>query len=142
MKKKLVCMLQVKDGIHFVKDWLKRTEILVDEIVVVDNGSTDGTLEILEKSPKVVHIEHTEGFYEGMDKIIFYERAEVRNSDWILSIDVDKIFEDRLTRKKLEKMISSKSITRYWYRRFFYTKMKTTSKQELRKFGKYHGLIV
>jgi len=44
---KLVAMLRVKDGILFAEQWLARTSELVDEIVAVDNGSTDGTYEIL-----------------------------------------------------------------------------------------------
>ena len=41
MKKKLVLLLRVKDGIFFVHEWLSCYEKLVDEIVVVDNGSTN-----------------------------------------------------------------------------------------------------
>ena len=40
---KLIVMLRVKDGIYFVHEWLACFEKLVDEIVVLDNGSTDGT---------------------------------------------------------------------------------------------------
>jgi glycosyltransferase involved in cell wall biosynthesis len=118
MKNKLVCMLRVKDGILFVHNWLNNIEKLVDEIVVVDNGSTDGTLEILRNHPKVVSIDETIGFDEGRDKILVYNRAKERNPDWILWIDIDEIFEERLTRKKLDKMMSSKLITKYWFRRF------------------------
>ncbi len=115
---KLVCMLRVKDGILFVDKWLENMHKLVDEIVVVDNGSTDGTLEKLQGSPKVVSIDHTQGFDEGRDKIMAYKRALERNPDWILWVDIDEIFEDRMTRKRLEKMMSSKTITKYWFRRF------------------------
>lgn len=115
---KLVCMLRVKDGILFVEQWLRNIEKLVDEIVVVDNGSTDGTLEILQRSPKVVSIDQTEGFDEGRDKILVYNRAKERNPDWILWLDVDEIFEKNLTREKLDKMMNSKKVTKYWFRRF------------------------
>ena len=116
--KKLVCMLRVKDGMLFARDWLKKTEALVDEIVVVDNGSTDGTLELLRDSPKVVSIDETVGFDEGRDKILVYNRAREQNPDWILWIDIDEIFEDRLDRNVLDRLMASERYSRYWFRRF------------------------
>lgn len=119
---KLVVMLRVKDGILFIKEWLENISQLVDEIVVVDNGSTDGTLEILKQHPKVVSIDRTEGFDEGRDKLLAFERAKERNPAWILWLDIDEIFEERLTRKKLERMMNSKLITKYHFRRFHFSK--------------------
>ncbi|UZR93201.1 glycosyltransferase family 2 protein [Chondrinema litorale] len=115
---KLVCMLRVKDGILFVHDWLESISKIVDEIVVVDNGSTDGTLDVLRAHPKVVSVDETVGFDEGRDKILAHDRAKERNPDWILWVDVDEIFEERLTRDVLNKMMLSPTITRYWFRRF------------------------
>lgn len=115
---KLVCMLRVKDGILFVDQWLANMERLVDEIVVVDNGSTDGTFEILKSHSKVVQIEQTEGFHEGRDKILAYEMARRRNPDWMLWLDIDEIFEERVTREKFDKMMSSKHIKMYYFRRY------------------------
>jgi glycosyltransferase involved in cell wall biosynthesis len=117
---KLVSMLRVKDGILFVQKWLQNISPLVDEIVVVDNGSTDGTLEILQRHPKVVAIVRTEAFDEGRDKILGYKLARERHPDWVLWLDVDEIFEDRLTRKRLDKMMKSRLITRYFFRRFHF----------------------
>jgi glycosyltransferase involved in cell wall biosynthesis len=119
---KLVSMLRVKDGVLFVQKWLHNIAPLVDEIVVVDNGSTDGTLEILQQHPKVVSIAHTEAFDEGRDKILAYELARERRPDWVLWLDVDEIFEERLTRERLDKMMRSKMITRYFFRRFHFHK--------------------
>lgn len=119
---KLIAMLRVKDGILFVEKWLENMDKLVDEIVVVDNGSTDGTYEILKKHSKVVAIERTEGFHEGRDKILAYELTRKCKPDWILWLDVDEVFEDRVTRDKLNKMMKSRMFTRYFFRRFHFHK--------------------
>jgi len=121
MKKiKLVVMVRVKDGILFVRDWLANMERLVDEIVVVDNGSTDGTYEILKNHPKVVEIERTKGFNEGRDKILAYELARKRNPDWCLWLDIDEIFEESLTRKHIERMMRSRVFNKYLFRPFHF----------------------
>lgn len=111
-------MLRVKDGILFINQWLENMSRLVDEIVVVDNGSTDGTLEILRSHPKVVSIDCTEGFDEGRDKILAYERVRERKPDWVLWLDVDEIFEDGLTRQHLDRLMASRYVKRYFFRRF------------------------
>jgi glycosyltransferase involved in cell wall biosynthesis len=114
---KLVAMLRVKDGILFIEEWLNRMAVLVDEIVAVDNGSTDGTLEILQRHPKVVVLEQTEGFDEGRDKILAYERVRERKPDWVIWLDIDEVFEQRLTRRHLDELMTSTRVTRYFFRR-------------------------
>lgn len=117
---KLVVMLRVKDGIYFVQEWLENIEKLVDEIVVVDNGSTDGTYEALKAHPKVVDIVRTEGFNEGRDKNLVYEMARKRNPDWCLWIDVDELFEPELTRTDFNRLMNRKYVNKYAFRRFHF----------------------
>ncbi|MCO5934659.1 glycosyltransferase family 2 protein [Mucilaginibacter sp. RB4R14] len=117
---KLVVMLRIKDGILFVDEWLARMETLADEIVVLDNGSTDGTYEILKAHPKVVDIIRTEGFNEGRDKNLMYDHARKRDPDWCLWIDVDEIFEPQLTRQHFDRLMSSRVINKYAFRRFHF----------------------
>jgi glycosyltransferase involved in cell wall biosynthesis len=117
---KLVMMLRVKDGIFFVHEWLACYEKLVDEIIALDNGSTDGTYEALKAHPKVVDVLRTEGYNEGRDKNLLYEHVRKRKPDWCIWLDVDEIFEPGLTRKHLDKLMQSKLITRYAFRRFHF----------------------
>lgn len=117
---KLVMMLRVKDGLYFVHEWLACFEKLVDEIVALDNGSTDGTYEILKAHPKVVDVLRTEGYNEGRDKNLLYSYVRKRNPDWCMWLDVDEIFESNLTRKHFDKLMASKVVTRYAFRRFHF----------------------
>lgn len=117
---KLVMLLRVKDGIFFVHEWIACFEKLVDEIVVLDNGSTDGTDKILEAHPKVVDFIRTEGYNEGRDKGMLYEAARKRNPDWCLWLDVDEIFEAELTRADFNRLMNRKHVNKYAFRRFHF----------------------
>ncbi len=117
---KLVMMLRVKDGIFFANEWLACFEKLVDEIVVLDNGSTDGTYELLKAHPMVVDIIRTEGYNEGRDKNLLYQHVRLRKPDWCMWLDIDEIFEPGLTRQHFEKLMASKYIAKFAFRRFHF----------------------
>jgi len=118
---KLVVMLRVKDGMFFAKEWLDCFEKLADEIVVLDNGSTDGTFEALSAHPKVVDIIRTEGYNEGRDKNLLYKHVRMRKPDWCLWLDIDEIFEPGLTRKHFDQLMSSSLYNKFAFRRFHFT---------------------
>lgn len=117
---KFIAMLRVKDGILFADEWLSCFEKLVDEIVALDNGSTDGTYEKLQAHPKVVDIIKTEGYNEGRDKNMLYERLRLRKPDWCIWVDIDEIFEPQLTRAHFDELMASRLITKYAFRRFHF----------------------
>lgn len=117
---KFVIMLRVKDGVFFAEEWLNCFEKLADEIVVLDNGSIDGTLEILKKHPKVVDIIQTEGYNEGRDKNLLYQHVRLRNPDWCLWIDIDEIFEPQLTRAHFDKLMKNRFVNKFAFRRFHF----------------------
>ena len=135
MAEKLVVTLRVKDAIIFIHDWLKCYELLADEIVVVDNGSTDGTYEILKAHHKVTAIERTEGFDEGRDFEVLLSLLKQRRPDWVLTVDADEIFEKRVTRAHLERMMRRRWISRYRFRRFH------LFGDEGHYFAKWHNLM-
>lgn len=117
---KLVVQLRVKDGIFFAKDWLDCYEKIADEIVVLDNGSTDGTYELLKAHPKVTEIEQTHGYNEGRDKNLMYALARKRKPDWCIWVDIDEIFEPQVTRHHFNEMMSRSWVNKYAFRRFHF----------------------
>ncbi len=104
---KLIGIMHVKNAIRTVDECLEKLSGLVDEIIVVDNGSTDGTLEAYGKYSKIVKIAYTEGYHGGRDVRLLLEEAKKRNPDWILLIDSDEVFEEHFTRKIVEGYMKS-----------------------------------
>lgn len=117
---KFLAMLRVKDGMQFVHEWLQCFERLVDEIVVLDNGSTDGTPDVLKAHPRVVDMVFTEGYNEGRDKNLLYQRMRLRQPDWCIWVDVDEVFEPHLTRAHFDRLMQGKLATKYAFRRFHF----------------------
>mgnify|MGYP001592806852 FL=1 len=105
---KLTAVLRVKDEILCIKECLSKLSTLTDEIIVLDNGSTDGTLEAIGEFNKVVKIIHTEGYHEGRDMCFLLEEAKKRNPDWILWMDGDEVFEQNFTRSAIDEYMKSK----------------------------------
>lgn len=105
---KLVAILRIKDEISYVRRCLDKLSELVDEIIVLDNGSTDGTYEVYSTYHKIVEVLQTEGFDEGRDKIMLLDAAKKRNPDWILWTDADEVFEAPMNRQVMESYMQSK----------------------------------
>lgn len=105
---KLLAILRIKDEILNIEACLSRLSEVVDEILILDNGSTDGTLEAYKNFPKIVGILETRGYDEGRDKCLLLEEAKKRTPDWIIWIDGDEVFEKNFTREEAEKYMQSK----------------------------------
>lgn len=105
---KLVAMLRVKNEMPVIAACLTKLSELADEIVVLDNGSTDGTLELYPSFPKIVAVLKTEGYHDGRDKYLLLLKAKERNPDWIIWTDGDEVFEDACTRKVMEQYMRSR----------------------------------
>ncbi len=94
---KLTAGIRVKNGERFAEECLQDLCEYVDEIVVLDDGSTDRTIDICRSFPKVTNIVRWEKdfFHEGIDRNVVLALAKNTNPDWILLPDIDEVFEDR-----------------------------------------------
>lgn len=64
---------------------------VTDDIVVYDSGSTDGTLEVLQRFPVRVH----QGEWLGFGKTKQYTVSQAKH-DWVLCIDADEALDEEL----------------------------------------------
>jgi len=80
-----LCMI-VKNEEHFLEQCLNSVKDLVDEIIIVDTGSTDRTKEIAKKfNAKIFDFEWIDDFSKARN-----ESLKNATGDWILVLDADE----------------------------------------------------
>ncbi|HTI58387.1 glycosyltransferase family 2 protein [Mucilaginibacter sp.] len=72
---------------------IKACRLISDDIIVVDNESTDGTASIAFRKGCYVYHEDWDGYGANKNKGIYYAKH-----DWILSIDADEMPDEELIR--------------------------------------------
>ncbi|MEY4363991.1 MAG: hypothetical protein RLZZ24_1343 [Pseudomonadota bacterium] len=82
----LSAILITHNEAHNLPDCLRSLQGCVDEVVVVDNGSTDGTQHLAEQlGARVVRVDDWPGFGPQKNRALDAARC-----DWVLSIDADE----------------------------------------------------
>ena len=100
---KVIAVMPVRDEEWILERSLADLSTYIDEIVMVDDGSTDRTPEIIRSFPKVTAIHTnppgTRPFGNGCEannRNKLLDMARHRGAEWILQIDADEIFEDAI----------------------------------------------
>jgi len=104
-----LCMV-VRNAEERLTDLLPRVAPLVDEIVVVDQQSTDKTVKILEKHGARVISTTPKGFADP-DRDYCYSLA---TQDWVLAMDADETLNAELT-ANIREMVKDRTIDCYWF---------------------------
>lgn len=99
-KSRLVAMMPVKnEADRYLTQALEELSEFVDQIVVLDDASTDATPEICASFPKVIlHRSKTPEFLvnESRFRARLWDLTAQAEPDWILAIDADEFFEERI----------------------------------------------
>jgi len=115
---KLTLMLMVKnEADRYLRDMLDSASQYVDEIVILDDNSTDQTFSICASYPKVVRLERVKetdfATNESAPRIRLFEMTRETNPDWIICLDADEIMENRFI-KEVQTLIDNPG-GNYWF---------------------------
>lgn len=88
---KLSCFLIIKDEADRIEACLRELAGWVDQLVILDSGSTDGTVEIAQKYSAEVHCTDWPGYGPQRNRAL--SKCEY---DWVLNIDADEVFSQAL----------------------------------------------
>lgn len=92
--KAVTATIITKNEEDHIADCLKSARLVADEIIVLDSGSTDRTVEIAKQYADILEVTDWPGF--GIQKQRALEKA---TGDWVLSLDADERITPELARE-------------------------------------------
>jgi glycosyltransferase involved in cell wall biosynthesis len=112
---RLSICIATRNMAHVLPLVLRNVSDIADEIVVVDNHSTDGTPELVRSHARTRLIQHEFPGSFAANKNLAIEAA---SGDWVLVVDSDELLGDRL-RREMPELIADRSVdyyklARYW----------------------------
>ncbi len=114
----ICAMLLIKNEIEMIERCIDDLILWVDQIVIFDDGSTDGTEEIIKRYPKVTAIYTKPDIgnvrHESDDRQMLLEIAHGTGCEWLLFIDADEVFEDRM-KSQVYEMINDDAVNLYHF---------------------------
>lgn len=114
MADKFSIVIVCKNEAAIIEQVLQSIATLTDDIVVYDNGSTDGTVDVLKKYN--VTLEQGEWLGFGRTKKLAVNLAKY---DWVLSIDADEALDDTLQQELKEISFTDHSVYQIRFKNFF-----------------------
>ncbi len=93
---RIICQMRIKNEARWIKEVLDSIAGVAQGIVILDDGSTDGTPEICRAHPAVIDYrwQNEPLFDEVRDKNLLLKMALAQDPDWVLCLDGDEILEN------------------------------------------------
>lgn len=112
-----LCM--VKDEADIIKEMLDNNSKFCDGFCVIDNGSTDGTYDIVKNHPAVIEVVQDFGEFDERrmikDMLIM---ADKYKADWYFDADADELFDEK-TIKLFENDLGDANVITFNFRYCF-----------------------
>ena len=115
---RLIALANMKNEEWIIECWLKRTSEFADAIIVLDDGSTDATPDVLKAHPKVIKLIQNPPnkpyrMVENRNRLL--EAASQFNPEWVFYLDADEIMDARLS-NMIPNLMSRPDVGRYYFR--------------------------
>lgn len=125
-KKTLSVVIAVYNEEENLRKCLESVKDLAWEIVIVDGGSTDKTLDVAKKfGSRIIRTKNLQNFHINKNKAI-----DAASGDWILQLDADEIVTSQL-KEEIQKAVEDQQYNGYWIPRknFFLSRFLTKGGQ-------------
>lgn len=87
---RLLIAIPVYNERQYVQQVLDKVKLHHDQVLVVDDGSTDGTAQYLQSRPDIHLIGHLENRGYGRSLIDAFAFADANGYDWVITMDCDE----------------------------------------------------
>jgi len=97
-KKRILALLVFRDEMRFLPGWFESVQSLVDGVVALDDGSADGSAELVERRPEVLELirlprRPAEEWNDAENHRRLVEASWRHAPDWVIGLDADERLE-------------------------------------------------
>ncbi len=89
---KIICLTPVKNEVWILQRFLKSASLWADHIIIADQNSTDGSIEITQSFPKVTLIKNTSKTFNEPErqKMLIDEARKIPGKKILIALDADE----------------------------------------------------